>query len=43
MAMRAHLLMEKVGRQLGLDETSWGGNLPKPAMASIDEREPQTA
>ncbi len=43
MAMRAHLLIEKVGRQLGLDETSWGGNLPKPAMASIDEREPQTA
>lgn len=43
MAMRAHLLVEKVGRQLGLDETSWGGNLPKPDMASIDEREPQIA
>ena len=43
MAMRAHLLVEKVGRQLGLDETSWGENLPKPAMASIDEREPQIA
>lgn len=37
MAMRAHLLIEKVGRQLGLAETSWGENLPKPAMASDEE------
>ena len=37
MAMRAHLYVEKVGRQLGLTETSWGENLPKPAFASIEE------
>ena len=37
MAMRAHLFIEKVGRQLGLTETSWGENLPKPASASIEE------
>lgn len=30
MAMRAHLAIEKVGRNLGLDETSWGEGLPKP-------------
>ncbi len=33
MAMRAHLAVEKVGRQLGLDETSWGEGLPKPDSA----------
>jgi hypothetical protein len=38
MAMRAHLLVEKIGRQLGLDETSWGEGAPKPAMTSDDER-----
>lgn len=37
MAMRAHLLIEKVGRQLGLAETSWGENLPKPSSATLDE------
>ncbi|NIJ31016.1 hypothetical protein FHT00_002995 [Sphingomonas insulae] len=37
MAMRAHLLIEKVGRQLGLDETSWGEPTPKPAMATLQE------
>ena len=39
MAMRAHLLVEKVGRQLGLDETSWGEGAPKPAIATLHERE----
>ena len=37
MAMRAHLYVEKVGRQLGLTETSWGENLPKPSSALIEE------
>jgi hypothetical protein len=37
MAMRAHLLVEKVGRQLGLDETSWGGGAPKPEMGTLYE------
>ncbi|MBB4087564.1 hypothetical protein [Sphingomonas carotinifaciens] len=41
MAMRAHPLAVKVGRQLGLTETSWGENVPKPPMASIDERAPE--
>lgn len=36
-ATRAHISIEKVGRQLGLTETSWGENLPKPAMASAEE------
>jgi hypothetical protein len=39
MAMRAHLSIEKVGRQLGLTETSWGENLPKPAVTQAEERE----
>lgn len=43
MAMRAHLLIEKVGRQLGLTETNWGENLPKPAITSIDEPAEQPA
>jgi hypothetical protein len=34
--VRAHLSAEKVGLKLGLSETSWGENLPKPAM---DDRE----
>lgn len=38
MSMRAHLSVEKVGRQLGLTETSWGEGTPKPAME--DRREP---
>ncbi len=38
MSMRAHLSVEKVGRQLGLTETSWGEGTPKPAME--DSREP---
>ena len=37
MAMRAHLSIEKVGRQLGLTETSWGEPTPKPAMAALSE------
>lgn len=37
MAMRAHPLMEKVGLQLGLTETSWGEGTPKPAMGGIPE------
>jgi hypothetical protein len=43
MAMRAHLLAEKVGRQLGLDETSWGEGAPKPAMGTARESEHETA
>jgi len=39
MAIRAHLSIEKAGRELGLTETSWGENLPKPAMASAEEIE----
>ena len=31
-AMKAHLLIEKVGRQLGLTETSWGVGAPKPGI-----------
>lgn len=43
MAMRAHLLIEKVGHQLGLTETSWGENLPKPGMEPVDESARQPA
>lgn len=32
MAMRAHPGIEKVGRQLGLTERSWGAGAPKPAI-----------
>lgn len=39
MVLRAHISLERVGRQLGLSETSWGENLPKPAMTSTEERE----
>ena len=39
MALRAHISIEKVGRQLGLSETNWGENLPKPAMTPTEERE----
>lgn len=35
--IRAHLSAEKVGLKLGLTETSWGGNLPKPAMGDREE------
>lgn len=41
MAVRAHCSIEKAARQLGLSETSWGENLPKPSVASLEEREPQ--
>lgn len=34
MAMRAHLAIEKAGRQLGLTETSWGEGTPKPMVES---------
>lgn len=37
MAMRAHLAIEKIGRQLGLTETSWGEPTPKPAMGALEE------
>ena len=37
MAMRAHFAAEKVGRQLGLTETSWGEPTPKPAMTTLAE------
>lgn len=39
MALRAHMSAEKVGRQLGLTETSWGEGAPKPAMATLPELE----
>lgn len=43
MALRAHLSIEKVGRQLGLSETSWGETLPKPAITPAEERDLLTA
>lgn len=39
MAMRAHPAIEKIGRQLGLTETSWGEGAPKPAMGALPELE----
>ena len=36
-ATRAHPLIEKVGLELGLTETSWGEGTPKPAMGAIPE------
>lgn len=33
LAMNAHPQMERVGRRLGLSETSWGESLPKPSNA----------
>jgi hypothetical protein len=36
MAIRAHQFTEKVGRQLGLNETAWGEGAPKPAMSMLD-------
>jgi hypothetical protein len=36
MVMRAHLSIEKAGRQLGLTETSWGEGTPKPMVESVD-------
>jgi hypothetical protein len=41
MAMRAHLLIEKAARQLGLAETDWGENLPKPAMSPDEDMSPR--
>lgn len=35
LAMRAHVAVERVGRQLGLDETNWGGSAPKPSLPSV--------
>lgn len=37
LAMRAHVSAERVGRQLGLTETSWGELLPKPSSAQAAE------
>lgn len=36
-SVRAHLSAEKVADQLGLTETSWGENLPKPSNADREE------
>lgn len=38
-ALRAHVSIERVGHQLGLTETNWGENLPKPAMTPAEKRE----
>lgn len=43
MAMRAHPSAERVGRQLGLEETSFGESLPKPARASFGSDHPVVA
>lgn len=32
LAMRAHPAIERAARQLGLDETNWGGGADKPPM-----------
>lgn len=34
-AIRAHAAAERVGRQLGLTETSWGEPTPKPTSAAL--------
>ncbi len=34
-ALRAHSAAEKVGRRLGMDETSWGELLPKPTSEEL--------
>lgn len=36
-SVRAHLNAEKVGGQLGLNETSWGEGTPKPMSADREE------
>ncbi len=41
-AMRAHPFTEKVGRQLGLTETSWGEGAPKPAMTALELADHET-
>jgi hypothetical protein len=43
LAMRAHISIEKTGRQLGLSETNWGEGAPKPAIAALDEAEAEAA
>lgn len=35
MAMRAHVAVEKAGRQLGLTETNWGAGAPKPDSSEV--------
>jgi len=42
MAMRAHVSIERAGRRLGLDETSWGESVPKPGIEA-DEPAPLRA
>lgn len=42
-ALRAHPAAEKVGRQLGLNETSWGVPNEKPPMAEYPETSQVTA
>lgn len=37
LAMRAHVALERAGRQLGLDEISWGGGAQKPSLPSVIE------
>jgi hypothetical protein len=39
LAVRAHLSIEKAGRQLGLSETSWGEGTPKPMIEGVPEVE----
>jgi len=36
-SVRAHLSADRVGAQLGLTETAWGENLPKPSIADREE------
>lgn len=43
MAMRAHISIEKTGRQLGLSETNWGEGAPKPVIAALNEAESEAA
>ena len=43
MAMRAHPLLERTGRHLGLAETSWGVPTPKPPMADRADLMPEVA
>lgn len=35
-ALRAHTSIEKIGRRLGMDETSWGELLPKPTSEEVE-------
>ena len=39
MTMRAHLSIERLGRQLGLTETNWGEGAPKPTLGNVTSPE----